>query len=151
MKNIKSMAMMENSTNAAPRSFASSGFRVTDYLSPWLVPAHRGHLGHLKRAKELVRVILWLRCRRACGRIGRGICARVAAKAETGNVVLLDLPLLGASGNTYDVAGTIVVDCPIEIAIDRLVNSRGMDADDAARRIAAQITREERVKLADFV
>lgn len=83
--------------------------------------------------------------------IGLTIGERVAANADTDNVVLLDLPLLGASGNTYDVAGTIVVDCPIEIAIDRLVNSRGMDADDAARRIAAQITREERVKLADFV
>jgi len=83
--------------------------------------------------------------------IGSTINDRVAANAETDNVVLLDIPLLGASGNKYTVAGTIVVDCPIEVALDRLVNQRGMDADDAARRIAAQITRDERVALADFV
>ncbi len=83
--------------------------------------------------------------------IGSTINDRVAANANTDNVVLLDIPLLGASGNAYNVAGTIVVDCPIEIALDRLVNQRGMDADDAARRIATQITREERIALADFV
>lgn len=83
--------------------------------------------------------------------IGSTINDRVAANAETDNVVLLDIPLLGASGNAYTVAGTIVVDCPIEIALDRLVNQRGMDAEDAARRVAAQITREERLALADFV
>ena len=83
--------------------------------------------------------------------IGQAINDRVAANAETDNVVLLDIPLLGASGNAYDVAGTIVVDCPIEIALDRLVNQRGMNADDAARRMAAQITREARLALADFV
>ncbi|MEY2399340.1 MAG: dephospho-CoA kinase [Actinomycetota bacterium] len=83
--------------------------------------------------------------------IGSTINERVAANADTDNVVLLDIPLLGASGNAYTVAGTIVVDCPIEIALDRLVSQRGMDPDDAARRIAAQITREQRVEMADFV
>lgn len=83
--------------------------------------------------------------------IGLTIAERVAANAETENVVLLDLPLLGGGQNAYNVKATIVIDCPVEIAIDRLVNSRGMDAEDAARRIANQITREERVKLADFV
>lgn len=83
--------------------------------------------------------------------IGSTINERVAANRDTDNVVLLDIPLLGASGNAYAVAGTIVVDCPIEIALDRLVTHRGMDADDAARRIAAQITREQRLALADFV
>jgi dephospho-CoA kinase len=83
--------------------------------------------------------------------IGSTINDRVAANADTDNVVLLDIPLLGASGNAYAVAGTIVVDCPVEVALDRLVTQRGMDADDAARRIAAQITREQRLALADFV
>ena len=83
--------------------------------------------------------------------IGTTIGERVNANADTDNVVLLDIPLLGASGNTYEVKGTIVVDCPVEIAIERLVHARGMDAEDAARRIANQITREERLKLADFV
>lgn len=83
--------------------------------------------------------------------IGQGINDAILRNKDTDNVVLLDIPLLGASGNAYDVKGTIVVDCPVDIAIDRLVNQRGMDAEDAARRIAAQITREDRLKLADFV
>ncbi len=83
--------------------------------------------------------------------IGQSISERILANAETDNIVLLDIPLLGASGNNYEVKGTIVVDCPVEVALDRLVNSRGMNADDAAKRIAAQITREERLELADFV
>lgn len=83
--------------------------------------------------------------------IGQSITERVMANAETDNIVLLDIPLLGASGNNYEVKGTIVVDCPVEVALDRLVHSRGMNADDAAKRIAAQITREERLELADFV
>lgn len=83
--------------------------------------------------------------------IGSTINDRVAANADTDKVVLLDIPLLGASGNAYNVAGTVVVDCPIEVALDRLVNQRGMDPGDAERRIAAQITREERLALADFV
>ncbi len=95
-------------------------------------------------ARNDLNVIMW-------PLIGSTINERVIANAETDNVVLLDIPLLGASGNAYNVAGTVVVDCPIEIALDRLVNQRGMDADDAARRIAAQISREERLALADFV
>lgn len=83
--------------------------------------------------------------------IGSTIGERIAANAETDNVVLLDIPLLGASGKGYDTAGTVVVDCPIDVALDRLVTQRGMDADDAARRIAAQISREERLGMADFV
>jgi dephospho-CoA kinase len=83
--------------------------------------------------------------------IGLSINERILANKDTDNVVLLDIPLLGASGNAYEVKGTIVVDCPVEVALDRLVTSRGMDAEDAARRIAAQITREERLELADFV
>ncbi len=83
--------------------------------------------------------------------IGQAINERILANADTDNIVLLDIPLLGASGTAYEVKGTIVVDCPVEVAIDRLVNARGMDREDAARRIAAQITREERLELADFV
>ena len=45
----------------------------------------------------------------------------------------------------------IVVDCPVEVAIERLVTHRGFDRADAEARIAAQYTREERLALADFV
>jgi len=45
----------------------------------------------------------------------------------------------------------IVVDTPVEVAIDRLVNQRGMTEEDARARIANQISREERVAIADHV
>jgi dephospho-CoA kinase len=83
--------------------------------------------------------------------IGHTINERINANATTDNIVILDIPLLGASGNNYTTAGTVVVDCPVEIALDRLVQGRGMDRADAERRVAAQIAREERLALADFV
>ena len=85
--------------------------------------------------------------------IGKEIYDRIEAQRETDNVVLLDLPLLGMGTTTnYDTKAMIVVDCPVDLAVDRLVNGpRAMKEDDARARIAAQITREERLKLADFV
>ena len=45
----------------------------------------------------------------------------------------------------------IVVDTPIEVAVERLVAQRGMSAEDALARISKQISREERVATADRV
>ena len=45
----------------------------------------------------------------------------------------------------------IVVDTPIEVAVERLVDQRGMAEDDARARIDKQISREERVAMADLV
>jgi dephospho-CoA kinase len=43
-----------------------------------------------------------------------------------------------------------VVDVPVETQVERAV-SRGLPEDDVRRRIAVQQTREERLKIADFV
>jgi dephospho-CoA kinase len=85
--------------------------------------------------------------------IGAEILERIEANRETENVVVLDIPLLGmGTGNNYEASKMIVVDCPPEIALDRLVNGpRGMKRSDAEARMSAQITREERLALADFV
>ena len=48
-------------------------------------------------------------------------------------------------------AAVIVVDVPIEVAVERLVTFRAMDEADARARIAKQITREERLAGADRV
>ena len=81
--------------------------------------------------------------------VGQEIADRMAAEAETDHVVILDVPLLVESGRS-DMAGMIVVDCPIEVAVTRAV-ARGMDEADVRRRIAAQVSREERLAKADFV
>lgn len=82
--------------------------------------------------------------------VGTEIFRRIQERIGTGDVVVLDVPLLGKNG-LYQVAGVLVVDTPIEIAVRRLVELRGMDEADARARIANQVTRDERVAGADLV
>lgn len=71
---------------------------------------------------------------------------------ESGAQVLVyDMPLLIENGEVDKVDHVLVVDAPDELRIDRLVQHRGVDEDDARRRIAAQIDRESRLNAADTV
>lgn len=85
--------------------------------------------------------------------VGAEIVRRLAEHADTDDVVILDLPLLVETGgrDRYPVAAVVVVDAPVEVAVARLVQQRGMAESDARARIAAQATREERLAAADFV
>ena len=82
--------------------------------------------------------------------IASEMVAQVEAHGGTDDVVIYDAALLFDSGKTSMVA-RMVVDVDPEIAIDRLVRFRGLAADDARSRIARQMAREERVRMADFV
>ena len=75
------------------------------------------------------------------------------AQARTDGVPVLvyDMPLLIENGEYKKMDHVLVVDAEDEIRIDRLVNSRGLDEEDARSRIAAQISREERLAAADSV
>lgn len=75
----------------------------------------------------------------------------VQARNEAVPVLVYDMPLLIENGEYKKMDHVLVVDAEDEIRIDRLVNSRGLDEDDARRRIAAQISREERLAAADSV
>ena len=79
------------------------------------------------------------------------IAERVADLAGTDAVVVLEIPLLVESGRSYGASQVIVVDCPEDVAVRRLVEGRGMDEADARRRIAAQVSRAERLAAADIV
>jgi len=81
--------------------------------------------------------------------VGAVIAERLADEASTDHVVVLDVPLLVESGRS-NTAGTIVVDCPPEEALRRAV-ARGLPEDDVRRRMANQVSREERLAKADFV
>lgn len=71
---------------------------------------------------------------------------------ESGAQVLVyDMPLLIENGEVDKVDHVLVVDAPDELRIDRLVQHRGLDEDDARRRIAAQIDRVTRLNAADTV
>jgi dephospho-CoA kinase len=49
------------------------------------------------------------------------------------------------------VAGVLVIDTPVDLAVERLVESRGMGRADAEARVAAQASRAERLAAADYV
>lgn len=88
--------------------------------------------------------------------VGREIRRRISELEATDRLVVLDIPLLGeglAKGRQprYQTSGILVVDTPTEVAVERLVTSRGFSADDARARTAAQLSREERLAIADWV
>ena len=68
----------------------------------------------------------------------------------TDRVVVLDFPLL-AENPRRGLGATIVVDIDVEVAVQRLVEQRGMDEADARARINSQIDRAERLKSATHV
>jgi dephospho-CoA kinase len=82
--------------------------------------------------------------------VGAEIARRLEAEAGTDRVVILDVPLLVESGRD-DLAALVVVDVDPEIALQRLVEQRGMREDDARARMARQASREDRLARADEV
>jgi dephospho-CoA kinase len=81
--------------------------------------------------------------------VGAEIEARLAA-AGSDDVVILDVPLLVESGRD-DMEGTIVVDLPVDQAVQRLVDQRGFDEADVRARMQRQVSREERRARADLI
>jgi len=74
------------------------------------------------------------------------------ALADTDDIVILAIPLLTAvHRDTVRLHKVVVVDCPTDIALERLLSQRGFDRADAEARIRAQISRAERIKEADYV
>lgn len=84
--------------------------------------------------------------------IGVAMIQRKDEFADTDHIVVLDIPLLKPiHRETLSLAAVVVVDTPVEVALDRLVNLRGMPREDAEARIAAQIDRQTRLEGADLV
>src|ERR1700727_3124477 len=74
------------------------------------------------------------------------------ALADTDDIVVLAIPLLTAvHRETVKLHKVVVVDTPTDIALERLLSQRGFDRADAEARIRSRISREERVKEADYV
>jgi dephospho-CoA kinase len=73
------------------------------------------------------------------------------ARADGAPVVVLDVPLLAENGLAPRYDEVVFVDCPVEVAVRRLVELRGMTEEDARARIAAQATREQRRAVATHV
>lgn len=75
---------------------------------------------------------------------------QIDAQRDTDRVVVLDFPLLGENPRK-GLSATIVVDIPVDVAVQRLVEQRQMNPDDALARINSQISREERLAKATHV
>jgi dephospho-CoA kinase len=82
--------------------------------------------------------------------IGKEMSNRLEAQRTTNNIVVLDIPLL-VENPRKGLSGVVVVDVDPEVAIQRVVEHRGMNADDVRARIARQSTREQRREIADQV
>ena len=82
--------------------------------------------------------------------IGKEMNRRIEEQRSTNNVVVLDIPLL-VENPREGLCGVIVVDVPVDIAVDRLVSARGMAKDDAEARVSRQASREDRRAIADKV
>ena len=73
------------------------------------------------------------------------------AAAATGPYVVIAIPLLVEAGFEELVDRVLVVDCPPEVQIERLMTRDGETAESAARMLAAQASREDRLAVADDV
>ncbi len=84
--------------------------------------------------------------------IGILMIERRNALEGTDAVVVLDIPLLRAvHRDVLTLALVVVVDCPVEVARQRLVSQRHFTEEDIAARMAAQPSRAERLEGADLV
>ena len=81
------------------------------------------------------------------------MAARRVELAGSEAVVVADIPLLAEAGpqRRAGLAGIIVVDVDPEVAVQRLVEGRGLTAGEARARLARQASRADRLALADFV
>jgi dephospho-CoA kinase len=77
--------------------------------------------------------------------------AELERDAGPGAIVVHDVPLIAENGmaGAYDVV--VVVDVPPRLQIERLERYRGMTAEQARARMAAQATREQRLAIAGIV
>lgn len=84
--------------------------------------------------------------------IAEEMAARRAALEDSDDVVVLDVPLLAPQHrHVLDLDTVVVVDCDTDTAVRRVVTQRGLPEPDVRARLAAQVSREERLEGADLV
>jgi dephospho-CoA kinase len=77
--------------------------------------------------------------------------AELVRAARPAAIVVQAVPLLVEVGLAHAFDVVVVVDVDPEVAVQRLVHSRGMDEADARARVAAQADRATRLAAADIV
>lgn len=74
-----------------------------------------------------------------------------ARAIDPAGVIVYDVPLLAEARASDPWDLVVVAHAPADIRATRMIEQRGMTADEAARRIAAQVSDDERLALADVV
>ena len=84
--------------------------------------------------------------------VNRAITAGLRAFERIGGspVAVFDIPLLYETGRNADFSCVVATVCPPAMQLDRLL-ARGLSADAAAQRLAAQLPAEDKALRADFV
>ena len=77
--------------------------------------------------------------------------AALEAEAAEGSLVVHDIPLLAEGDRAATFDAVIVVDCPVDLQIARMVSQREWGRDEAEARIAAQASRDDRLAIATHV
>ncbi len=75
----------------------------------------------------------------------------VRLRESPGAFILYEAALLIETKRHTRFSGLVVVDCPPDVQLQRLVEKRTMRLLDAKQRLAAQVTREERLAAATYV
>jgi len=85
--------------------------------------------------------------------IGQEFQRRLAAhySSDVNAIVVYDIPLLVETDRTGEFDAVVVLACPDDVRLERLMSIRGMTKVDAEARIKAQATEEQRLSVADFV
>ena len=107
----------------------------------------RPRLGELVFADEAARA----RLNAIVHPLVRARVAEILGAAPAGTVTVQDVPLLVETGQAGSFDLVVVVEAPADVRVDRLVRDRGLPADQARARIAAQATDEQRRAAADVV
>jgi dephospho-CoA kinase len=76
---------------------------------------------------------------------------QAAATVGPGGIVVHDVPLLAENRLQSGFDTVIVVDAPDDQRLQRLIETRGMTAEHARERMAAQASRDQRLAIADIV
>ena len=76
---------------------------------------------------------------------------QAVARLGPAAIVVHDVPLLAENGLQHGFDTVIVVDAPDDQRLQRLIETRGMTAEHARERMAAQATRDQRLAIADIV
>jgi dephospho-CoA kinase len=108
----------------------------------------RPRLGHLIFSDPTART--WLNAI-THPRIRARMAEEVAARASRDGVLVLDIPLLYEGKRESDVEAVVVVWVDRATQMQRLVERDGLSEAEARRRIAAQLSLDDKRKRADFV